>query len=103
MHAAFPPGTALALLEAAEEALAVFAVKALVGARVLKLLPVDGVVECDDGVRRPHVQHRVVLLRNRIGCWREIGTTLLQLKPYNLEVLIELNRNTASRAVPIRY
>lgn len=57
MHAAFPPGAALALLEAAEETLAVFAVKALVGACVLKLLPVDGIIECDDGVRRPHIQH----------------------------------------------
>lgn len=66
MHAALPPGSALALLEAAEEALAVFAVQTLVGARVLKVLPVEGVVERDDGVRRPHVQHRVVLRKTRV-------------------------------------
>lgn len=61
VDAAFPPRASFALLEAAEEALAVFAVQTLVDTRVLKVLPVHGVVQRDDGVRRPHVQHGIVL------------------------------------------
>lgn len=95
MDAAFPPRASFALLEAAEEALAVFAVQTLVDTRVLKVLPVHGVVQRDDGVRRPHVQHGIVL-RGRGGCSYEIYQTFfsshqcisIMLVPLCLEVLL---------------
>lgn len=61
MDSSFPPRASFALLEAAEEALAVLPLQTLVDTRVLKVLPVHGVVEGDDGVWRPHVQDGVVL------------------------------------------
>lgn len=63
MDPSFPPASSSALLEAAEEAPAVLPVQTIVHARVLKVLPVQRVVQGDDGVRRPRVQGRVVLKR----------------------------------------
>ena len=56
VDASFSPAPVFALLVAAEEALAVLAVQTLVDACVLKLPPVHGVVEGDDGVWRPYIQ-----------------------------------------------
>ena len=44
VDAASPPGARLALLVAAEEALAVFAIQTLIDTGVLKFLPVHGIV-----------------------------------------------------------
>lgn len=65
MEASFSPRAFFTLLEAAEEALAVFSVQTLVDTSVLKVLPVHGVVQRDDGVWRSHIQDRVVLGRRR--------------------------------------
>lgn len=57
MDSALSPGSSLAFLVAAEEALAVFSVQALVKTGVIEFLPVHGVVESDDCRRRSHIQH----------------------------------------------
>lgn len=66
VDASFPPGASFTLLETAEKALAVFPVQTLVDTGVLKVLPVEGVVQRDDGVRRSHVQDGIILRRRGV-------------------------------------
>ncbi|KAL0191302.1 hypothetical protein M9458_014000, partial [Cirrhinus mrigala] len=55
MHTALSPRSVFALFVAAEETLAVFSIQALVNTGIIKLLPVHGVVECDNCGRRTHI------------------------------------------------